>query len=516
MPLPCRGDHVISEFFTFTRMLPFQTLIVIDRSSTAPVYQQIANALIRLIRDGIIKPGSSLPGSRQLASLLDVHRKTVESAYEELFIQDWIKIVPRKGPQVSQHLPEVRPHSFIDIPQQASGQDQPHTAYTHPATFPFYNFGPPIPLPGGGKKLRPVINDGFPDPRIAPIDLLLREYRRLFNQSSYKRFIMLGEQAGSVNLRNAIIDFLSDTRGMTFNLDNIVITRGAQMAIFIAARMIIRPGSKVLVGSPNYFMADAIFRQFGANLIRVPVDDHGMDIEFIEKFIRKQTPDLLYIIPHHHHPTTVTLSGDRRMRLLQLIDQYQFPVIEDDYDYDFHYSGGPILPLASAGHNGKVIYIGSLTKSLAPPLRVGYMIAPANFIGQAAQLRRMIDVRGDSLLEEALASLFKAGDMQKHLKRSVKLYHQRRDILCKLLEQELKDVVTFTKPQGGLALWTKFKKEYSLAEISARAADHGLMISDGRMYDVDGHHFNALRIGFASMNEKELEETVGLLKKSVR
>jgi len=505
-------------------MLPFQTLISIDRDSTVPVYQQIANALIKLIRDGIIKPGSSLPGSRQLASLLDVHRKTVEAAYEELFIQDWIKVVPRKGPQVSQHLPEVRPHSFIPAsspsangsPAPDQGRPRSHAPYTQPAPFPFYNFGPPSPLPGGSKKLRPVINDGFPDPRIAPIDLLLREYRRLFNQSSYKRFIMLGEQAGSVSLRNAIIDFLSDTRGMSFNLDNIVITRGAQMAIFMAARMIIRPGSNVLVGNPNYFMADNIFKQFGANLIRVPVDDHGMDIEFIERFCKKQKPDLLYIIPHHHHPTTVTLSSERRMRLLHLIDQYEFPVIEDDYDYDFHYSGGPILPLASAAHNGKVIYIGSLTKSLAPPIRIGYMIASANFIEQATQLRRMIDIRGDSLLEEALASLFKAGDMQKHLKRSVKLYHQRRDILCKLLEQELKDVVSFTKPQGGLALWTKFRKEYPLPEISKKAANNGLMISDGHMYDVDGHHFNALRIGFASMNEKELEEAVALLKKSVK
>jgi GntR family transcriptional regulator/MocR family aminotransferase len=203
------------------------------------------------------------------------------------------------------------------------------------------------------------------------------------------------------------------------------------------------------------------------------------------------------------------------MRLLQLIDHYRFPVIEDDYDYDFHYAGGPILPLASAAHNGQVIYIGSLTKSLAPPVRIGYMIAPANFIEQACLLRKMIDIRGDILLEEALASLFKAGDMQKHLKRSVKLYHQRRDTLCSLLEQELAGVVDFAKPQGGLALWARFREEYPLSEISQRAAKNGLLISDGRMYDVDDHRFNALRIGFASMNEKELEEAVGLLKKSV-
>jgi GntR family transcriptional regulator/MocR family aminotransferase len=144
------------------------------------------------------------------------------------------------------------------------------------------------------------------------------------------------------------------------------------------------------------------------------------------------------------------------------------------------------------------------------------MIASANFITEAAQLRRMIDVRGDSLLEEALAYLFREGEMQKHLKRSVKLYHQRRDILCGLLEQELGDVVSFFKPQGGLALWTKFREDYPLTVISAQAARHGLMINDGRIYDVDDQRFNALRIGFASMNEKELEEAVFLLRQAVR
>src|SRR5882757_2607386 len=142
-------------------MLPFQTLIILNRTATAPVYQQIANGLIRLIRDGLIKPGASLPGSRQLASLLGVHRKTVESAYEELFIQDWIEVIPRKGPQVSQRLPEIRPQDFKET--------DAGSAYSNAAAFPFYHFNPAASLPARGEKLIPVINDGFPDPRIAPI-----------------------------------------------------------------------------------------------------------------------------------------------------------------------------------------------------------------------------------------------------------------------------------------------------------------------------------------------------------
>ena len=128
--------------------------------------------------------------------------------------------------------------------------------------------------------------------------------------------------------------------------------------------MILSPGSTVIVGDLNYVLADRLFEQMGAKLIKVKVDENGIDVDEIENLCKKSTPDLLYIIPHHHHPTTVTLSKERRIKLLDIIRQYRFPVIEDDYDYDFHYENSPILPLASADHNGYVIYIGSISKTL--------------------------------------------------------------------------------------------------------------------------------------------------------
>jgi GntR family transcriptional regulator/MocR family aminotransferase len=200
------------------------------------------------------------------------------------------------------------------------------------------------------------------------------------------------------------------------------------------------------------------------------------------------------------------------MKLLELIRRYRLPVIEDDYDYDFHYSGGPILPLASADHEGNVIYIGSLAKSLATFVRVGYMIAPEHFINEAALMRRMIDIRSDNLLEEALAVLFRNGDMQRHLKKSVKLYHDRRNHFCSLLEQELKGIVQFQQPAGGMAVWAQFHKKYPLPAISARASAKGLLISNGSSYSYGTVNHNALRMGFASLNEKEQQEAIAILK----
>lgn len=487
-------------------MLPFQTLITISKQAPAPLYQQIANSLVNLIRSGILKPGSALPPSRELAGLLQVHRKTVVAAYRELFAQDWIETVPRRGVLVSQQLPEIKPRAF------KAAQRMP--AYAGDTGFTFSKMPQPLSAPSRPGPYRLIINDGFPDPRISPADLLMRTYRGLIRMPAIKRMAIHSGPQGALNLRLAMVQFLSATRGLNIDEHNILMTHGAQMAIYLAAKMILKPGATVITGEPNYFLADMVFRQSGAKLLRVPVDEHGMDVEAVARMCRKKRPDLLYIIPHHHHPTTVTLSADRRMKLLELIRQYRFPVIEDDYDYDFHYSSSPILPLASADHGGHVIYIGSLTKSLDYSIRMGYMIAPADFIREAAQFRRIIDIRDDNLLEEALAILLKNGDIARHLKKSVKLYHERRDLLCRLMEEELGGIVSFRKPAGGLALWTGFPEKHSLPAIAARASGMGLFMSDGSSH-YGSTSYNALRIGFASMNEKEMRETISVLKKAI-
>lgn len=487
-------------------MLPFKTLISIDKSLDTAVYLQIANSLVNLIRSGIIKPGIMLPGSREMAAILGVHRKTVIAAYEELFVQDWIETIPRKGVMVNQQLPEIKPRSF--------NPGKHKSGYSGDAVFSFKTLTTATAAPANTKEYKIIINDGFPDARIAPIGLLLKEYRNLFDGDTPNVLSMQGARAGSVRLRTAIASFLSGTRGLNITADNVLLSRGAQMSIYMVAAMILKPGSTVIVGEPNYFMANMIFEQFGATLIRVPVDENGIDVDAIERICRKKKPSLMYIIPHHHHPTTVTLSANRRMKLIQLITHYNIPVIEDDYDYDFHYSGNPIMPLASADHGGNVIYIGSLTKFLAPTLRVGYMAAPANFIQQVAQLKLMIDIRGDSLLEEALAALSAAGDIQRHLKKSVKLYHKRRDIFCDLLEQELKGIVSFTRPQGGMAVWAKFNKKYPLPVIAQRVAAQGLYMVNGSYYNTGSTNYNALRIGYASLNGKEMQQAVGIIKKA--
>jgi GntR family transcriptional regulator / MocR family aminotransferase len=480
------------------QMLPFKTLIQIDKRSKYPVYQQIANRFIGLIQEGVLQPGAYLPGSRVMAEQLGLHRQTVVAAYEELVSQDWIVSMARKGMMVAANLPVIKPRSF-----KATA-----TAYAQGPSFSF-NAVPKLEMLPPATGVRYTINDGFPDARLAPLGEWTKECRSIIQSPRYIRLLM----DGSDTLRKEMTKFLTNTRGLNISPDNIMITRGAQMAIYTAAAMLIRKGDHVITGSPNYIFADLCFEQLGANIIRVPVDNEGMDVDAVEKLCRTKKIRMLYVVPHHHHPTTVTLSAERRMKLLEIIRTYKLAVIEDDYDYDFHYSSAPILPLASADHGGNVMYIGSLTKSLGLSLRIGFLVAPARFITEAGHLRRLMDLRGDNLTEEALAAMLSGGAIERHLKKAKKVYHERRDLLCKLLVDKLDNRLQFTAPSGGLALWLRFPDHLPLPEIAEKALGLGLRLSPGAHYHYPGKSENALRFGFASLNDRELANVVGILAK---
>ncbi|CAL1518963.1 PLP-dependent aminotransferase family protein [Chitinophaga sp. MM2321] len=488
-------------------MLPFKTLIKIDRKSKLPVYQQIANGFIGLIREGVLKPGLPLPGSRVLADQLQLHRNTVVAAYAELTSQDWVVAVARKGVMVAANLPLIKPRSFkTTTSSYAQGPG------FHFNTIPFPAMTSLQPLKAG----QLVINDGFPDVRLAPLDAWGKECRSIIENPRQHKQLMYGEAQGSEKLRHEMIKYLTNTRGLDITIDNIMITRGAQMAIYTAAAMLIQKGDYIIVGSPNYIFANLCFEQLGARLLHVPVDGDGIDVAAIEQLCRTRKIRMLYVVPHHHHPTTVTLSSERRMKLLAVIRKYQLAVIEDDYDYDFHYSSAPILPLASADHGGNVIYIGSLTKSLGLSLRIGFMIAPVSFIAEAGRRRRLMDLRGDNLSEEGLAAMLANGIIERHLKKSKKIYRERRDLLCHLLEVKLGDLVQFTPPSGGMALWLQFTGNASLPAIAAKAATQGLLMSSGSNYHYIAKPQHAMRFGFASLNEKELTAVVTILTKIMK
>jgi len=483
-------------------------LIIINKSSEVPVYLQVANAVIQNIHQGKFRKGLRLPGSRHMAGLLQINRMTAVAAYQELDSQGWVETLPKKGTFVKVDPPLLSPKEQSDRSKAFKLPENPGFGYDA-------RWIVPIDLPGDfpptGKL---VINPGFPDIRLAPIEDLVRSIRRLSRQPFHKKYLTYGGAQGTLYLRETLAAFLCDTRGLSITPENIRITKGTQMGIYLTAAILIKPGEEVIVGTPGYVGANRTFLQAGARINYVPVDGAGIDTDLVEKLCQKKAIRMVYVIPHHHHPTTVTLTPERRIHLLELAARYEFAIIEDDYDYDFHYAGKPMMPMASHDRNGNVIYIGALSKSLAPAIRVGFIVAPAAFIRTATYLRKSIDTQGDSLVENAIAELYKDGTIVRHIKRSVKLYKDRRDHFCQLLRQELGGQVSFGIPEGGMSVWTNFLKNH-LPVVVERAYKKGLILSDGSDYDTGEIKYNSVGLGFASLNFKEQEKAVALLKEIV-
>lgn len=489
--------------------LPFKTLIILNRNSAVPLYTQIANKLIVLISQGKILPGAFLPATREMATLLNIHRKTVIQAYEELEIQGWIEPVFRKGFRVLLDLPVVKPRSFKPKDSFLLTESTLDEAISKIPVFPF-------PESESYSSTSIIIDDGFPDIRLSPYEQFFNQYKMILKDELPRSLMLENNEGGQLHLRASASTFLNNSRGLNIGPDHLMITRGAQMAIFIAAALLIKPGDKVIVSEPNYFMADHIFQQMGAVLYRVPVDEDGVDVNYLELLLKKEQFKLLYIIPHHHHPTTVTMSTNRRIELLRLVKLYDLWVMEDDYDYDFHYQNSPILPLASADHHGKIVYIGSYTKLLGASFRIGYMVAGKQFIKQAMSYRKLMDIRGDFMMEESLARLIDNGEIERHIKKSVKLYSQRFKMTTELLQSELGDAIQFAPPQGGMAIWLQFNEEYPLQKVIQHVKSQNLFL-EGSAYH-ENHHpdLNSIRFGFASLNKADLTAAIAILKETLK
>lgn len=488
-------------------MLPYKNLLVIDKQSSIAVFRQIASQFVKLIQEGKLLPGSKLPSTRSLATDLQVHRKTITAAYELLVSEDWLNNFPRKGFTVSASLPELKPRSY---------KNASLSSYKHDSLFEFdqvdaFKYNPSL-----IKKNDIVVNDGFPDMKLFPAQAILVEYRRVLDHPFLKKMSSTWNIEGNSEFREALCDFLNHTRGIDINLQNLLTTRGAQMAIYVAASLIIKPGDKVIVSEPGYFFANMIFESLGAELIRVPVDSEGMNTEKISEELKKQKIKLIYVIPHHHHPTTVTMSVVRRLHLIKLIKEYNLAVIEDDYDYDFQFQNDPYLPLASDDHRGNIIYIGSLTKVLGTPFRLGYMVATERFIQAAAKKRTLIDLRGDVFTENVVSQLIKNGELVRLIQKANKLYRERCYFLEQLLSSQLEEEINFTIPNGGMALWLKFNEDIKLKKVIEKASVKGLKLMGTAYCEGPDAAYNSLRFGFASLENDELEKAVAILKNVVR
>lgn len=473
--------------------------------SATAVYVQIAEMLSEDIRRGRLRPGTALPGSRQLARQLGVNRKTVVLAYEELLAQGWLETQHKRGTFVSSKLPIGEAVAFT-APVKPAGD----TGFTwHEPIGLDYEL--PSSVPG-----RIVFNDGTPDGRLMPIGPLATAYRRALRHRSHRNQLGYDSSAGSLVLREALSQMLNHDRGLNTTPDSLCLTRGTQMGLYLTALLLVCPGDVVAFENPGYPPAWHTFRLLGAELAPLPVDGEGLSVDALEALCIRRSVRALYLTPHHQFPTTVTLKAARRLQLMAVAVRYGVVIIEDDYDHDFHYQYQPMLPLASADTQRLVVYLGSFSKLLAPALRMGYVAGPPAFIESLVRLRRLIDHQGDIALEHAIAELIADGELKRHTRRAHAVYWHRRDTLIASLKHYMVDQTYFEVPEGGLALWLQFNKSVDLERVAIHLAMHKIIITPGIHYYFDQPASNALRLGFASLTPPELVQGVELLSQAVR
>ena len=482
-------------------LVPYQSFIQIARETTTPVYLQVAHQLINAIQRGYLMEGHKLPGSRQLARVLGLHRNTVVASYAELEAQGWIVIYASRGTFVK--------NAKREKPRRLSGNGSQALA-GYPSQVGFYvKKWSVLDDPFDHASARLTLDDGLPDPRLSHVSYLSRLLHTNMKRKGNQSKLGYGYSKGNTYYKEQLANFLNLTRGLHISDENILVTRSLELSAYIVAETLLSPGDGVLVGELSYFATNMILQKAGATVLTVPLDEEGLDVEAVRRHCERRPIRMLYITPHHHYPTTVTLSAQRRVALLELSVKYGFIILEDDYDYDYHYDGSPLLPMASADTAGMVVYIGTFGKSMAPGFRSGFIVAPAPLIAEMGQLLGVMDRSGDTLTEASLGELIADGEIHRYLKKAVKEYKIRRDLMVRLLNERLGDRVEVGTPSGGLAVWIKWSEGYNLMRLRETCARQDLHLPRYLLYQ--SARYSGMRLGFGSLSPDELTEAVEII-----
>ena len=439
------------------------------------------DSIISAIKGGKLQGGDPLPGSRQLATQLKLNRNTIVDALDILLAEGWLIAKERRGTFVSEKLPGFK---SVDL-------------------------SPALPITSPIEVIADIIfDDGVPDTRIAPINELARAYRQIFNRKGKWQMMGYVEGRGDSDFLNAIVHMLNYKRGMRLNAEDVYITRGSQMAMYLTAHCLLKTGDQVVVENPGYKPAWQAFESAGASLLPVNVDQEGLVITELRVLLSTQKNiKAIYITPHHQFPTTVTLSLGRRLELVALSNEFGFTIIEDDYDNEFHFGQRPVYPVSSFDDIQNYVYVGTMSKIVAPALRLGFMAAPRDLIAKVSQLRKIIDAQGDNMMEQAVLELINDGQIKRHLRKATLIYKAKRDYFDGLIRKHLIEKVNYKKPEGGLAFWLEPKEPVDLQNIAKALLEKGIQIMPPDRFS-HGKPVNGIRLGYASLTESQLESGI--------
>ncbi|MCV9929749.1 PLP-dependent aminotransferase family protein [Flavobacterium sp. LS1R49] len=484
--------------------IPFKSFIQLKPEETTAIYLQIVFEFIKAIQIGLLPEGTKLPGTRILCKLLSVNRNTLIKAFQDLELQGWIEILPNKGTFI---LSEKKQKNK---PEFTSTEGKSISKISAPFTFKRSTI---LENPKEVSILPYQFNDGLPDLRLVQTDVLARLYvSKLKSQKSAKTWEQIQTQS-HLNFKTQFSNFLNLTRGIRISTSNLLTTSSHEISLYLVTKLLITPGNKVVVASPGYYMSNMTLSDSGAQIITIPVDKDGINTGDLRQICETQNIKLLYLTSNYHYPTTISLSAKRRMEVLELANKYGFVILEDDYDFDFHYDNNPVLPLAALDSNERVVYIGSFGRSLPAGFGYGFVAAPSEFITELEKHQNILEPEIDVIKEQVLTEWIMEGEVHRLSKKNKKIYKERRDYFVLLLNEKLNGKIKFQIPLRGFAIWVEWLDNFNLIKLQKQCISNGLFLPKTILYQTKNG--TATRLGFGHLEKTEMENAVNILSKSL-
>jgi GntR family transcriptional regulator/MocR family aminotransferase len=320
-----------------------------------------------------------------------------------------------------------------------------------------------------------------------------------------------GDSGGHAGLREAIARHIAVSRGVQAAADDVVITNGTQQALDVIARVMLAPGDTIAVEDPGYVPPQMLFRSLGLAIEKVPVDRNGLVVERLSGVAR-----LVYVTPSHQYPLGLSMSLQRRLALLAWAEEHNAAVIEDDYDSEFRFGGRPIEPLQTLDRSGRVIYVGSFSKTLLPTLRLGFIVAPPSLRDAMQRAKYVTDWHTSLPLQAALARFIETGDFARHLRKMRAIYEKRHDLIRSLLARDFSEQLEAIPAAAGLHLTTLARSGFAdqLPAVLRRASGRGVEVHELSRIALSDVAGPGVMLGYGAIATDRIEEGLALLRQS--
>lgn len=459
-----------------------ELLIPLDSRSKKPLYEQIYSHICAEIRSGALKAGDRLPSTRVLAEHLKVSRSTTQMAYDQLLAEGYMEARPCRGYFVS-HLEEL-------VETGPSGTEEMQTAAEPDAGWRV-DFSP-----------RGIDLDSFP----------YHVWRKLSRNTlvdDNKEMFHSGDHQGEPGLREAIRSYLHSARGVNCSTEQIIVGAGSEYLLMLLSQIL--EGKHVIaMENPTYKQAYRVFHSLGYEVCPVEMDANGMD----PSILSESGANVAYVMPSHQFPTGVVMPVGRRQELLKwAVEEAGRYIIEDDYDSEFRYRGKPIPALQGMDRSGKVIYLGTFSKCIAPAIRVSYLVLPKPLLVRYRSQTSFYASTVSRIDQNILYQFLSQGYFERHLNRMRAIYKTKHDLLIELIEP-LKEQFEIRGEHAGIHILLTSKYNRSEQELISLAAEAGVKVYGLSSYFIHPEHNHrsaTVVLGYASLNEDAIREGVGIL-----